>query len=297
MKTKRFHTAALILALVFAQATTTFAQSVGINDDGSEPDSRAILDVKSTSKGVILPRLSDTERDALYQDVPQGMIIYNTTDQQLQVFINNKWFPLSMGTYEDAPFEFNDVTNPTTGTIWMDRNLGASQAATSSTDSDSYGDLYQWGREDDGHEKRTSSTTSTLSSSDTPGHSDFITNGSSPYDWRSTQNDNLWQGASGINNPCPSGYRLPTQAEWLAELDTWSSNNAAGAYASPLKLPVAGRRSGSDGSLGLVGSYGYYWSCTVDVSYSRHLRFSGSYAGMLSSYRATGYSVRCLKDN
>ena len=39
-----------------------------------------------------------------------------------------------------------DVTNPTTGAIWMDRNLGATQAATSSTDVDAYGDLYQWGR-------------------------------------------------------------------------------------------------------------------------------------------------------
>jgi hypothetical protein len=38
MKIKRFYTAAIILALVFAQATTTFAQSVGINDDGSDPD-------------------------------------------------------------------------------------------------------------------------------------------------------------------------------------------------------------------------------------------------------------------
>ncbi len=293
MKTKKFYTAALILALVFAHAATTFAQSVGINEDGSEPDNRAILDVKSTSKGVILPRLSDTERDALYQDVPQGMIIYNTTDQQLQVFINNKWFPLSMGTYEDAPFEFNDVTNPTTGTIWMDRNLGASQAATSSTDSDSYGDLYQWGREDDGHEKRTSSTTSTLSSSDATGHGDFIIGSG---DWRSPQNDNLWQGASGTNNPCPNGYRLPTEAEWEDERATWSSNVAAGAYASSLKLPVAGNRNYSNGSLYAVGTLGHYWSSTLDGSYSRNLFFGSNNAGMDSYYRALGRSVRCLKD-
>jgi len=39
-----------------------------------------------------------------------------------------------------------------TGKIWMDRNLGASQVATSSTDAAAYGDLYQWGRAADGHE-------------------------------------------------------------------------------------------------------------------------------------------------
>ena len=55
------------------------------------------------------------------------------------------------GTYPDGtvhcngtPTEVVDVTNPTTGKTWMDRNLGASQAATSSTDADAYGDLYQW---------------------------------------------------------------------------------------------------------------------------------------------------------
>ncbi|WP_372934176.1 hypothetical protein, partial [Mariniphaga sediminis] len=39
-----------------------------------------------------------------------------------------------------------NVTNATTGKTWMDRNLGASQVATSSTDIAAYGDLYQWGR-------------------------------------------------------------------------------------------------------------------------------------------------------
>ena len=42
-----------------------------------------------------------------------------------------------------------------TGKVWMDRNLGAAQVATSATDEAAYGDLYQWGRPEDGHEKRT----------------------------------------------------------------------------------------------------------------------------------------------
>ena len=57
----------------------------------------------------------------------------------------------------------------------MDRNLGATQAATSSTDVDAYGDLYQWGRFSDGHQCRTSATNPTLSSTDQPAHGDFIT--------------------------------------------------------------------------------------------------------------------------
>ena len=190
-----------------------------------------------------------------------------------------------------------NVTNHTTGAIWMDRNLGASQVATSSTDAAAYGDLYQWGRAADGHQIRTSTTTSTLSTTDTPGHGSFITNnGSSPYDWRSTQNDNLWQGVSGTNNPCPSGYRLPTEAEWEAERTSWGSNNAAGAFASPLKLPKAGSRHFSFGSLNLVGSFGGYSSSTVVGTYSRYLNFHSSNASMISTDMADGSSVRCLKD-
>lgn len=48
------------------------------------------------------------------------------------------------------------------GLVWMDRNLGATQAATSSTDTAAYGDYYQWGRDSDGHQFATSGTTTTL---------------------------------------------------------------------------------------------------------------------------------------
>jgi hypothetical protein len=180
----------------------------------------------------------------------------------------------------------------------MDRNLGASRAATSSTDEAAYGDLYQWGRAADGHEKRNSATTSTLSNSDTPGHGDFITVGSSPYpyDWRSPQNDNLWQGVNGTNNPCPDGYRLPTAAEWEAERQSWSSNAVDGTFPSPLKLPAAGNRDYSEASLIHVDIEGRYWSSTVHGTRSRSLHFLGSESVIGRDYRADGRSVRCLKD-
>ena len=195
-----------------------------------------------------------------------------------------------------SPTTIVDVTNPTTGAIWMDRNLGATQAATSSTDVDAYGDLYQWGRRSDGHQCRTSATTSTLSSTDQPAHGDFILAPDPPKDWRSPQNANLWQGVNGTNNPCPSGYRIPTEAELVAERLSWSANTSAGALASPLKLPMAGYRSYTDGSLVIVGTFGYYWSSTVSGANSRFLLFYNSDAYMVDNGRAYGTSVRCLKD-
>jgi uncharacterized protein (TIGR02145 family) len=195
-----------------------------------------------------------------------------------------------------GPTAIVNVTNPTTGRVWMDRNLGASQAATSSTDTNSYGDLYQWGRRGDGHQCRTSPTTSTLSSVDQPTNGSFILSPNAPYDWRSPQNTNLWQGVNGVNNPCPSGYCLPTEAELNAERLSWTSNDRQGAFASTLKLPVAGNRSHSSGSLGNVGTNGYYWGSTVNGVNSQYLVFYNSNALMNDYYRANGFSVRCIKD-
>jgi hypothetical protein len=198
---------------------------------------------------------------------------------------------------------FADVTNPTTGKTWMDRNLGAAQVATSGTDANSYGDLYQWGRWADGHQIRTSATTTTFSSTDQPGNANFILGPNPPYDWRSTTNSNLWQGVNGVNNPCPTGYRLPTQAEWDAERLSWSNQNAAGAFASPLKLPMAGRRDGSDGSITQVGTYGWYWSSTTayqgacNCNISKRLYFFNTGLNNTDDNgRSNGFSVRCIRD-
>jgi hypothetical protein len=200
--------------------------------------------------------------------------------------------------------EVVDVTNPVTGKTWMDRNLGASRAATSSTDDQAYGDLYQWGRGADGHQCRNSATTSTLSSTDQPDNSLFINGGILNgelinNDWRSPLNNNLWQGVNGINNPCPIGYRLPTRTEFESELASWSSGNALGAFTSPLKLPLSGSRESVGGVLGGVGEYGDYWSSTVNISdgtSSVLLEFSNSYALTIATVRVWGHSTRCIKD-
>jgi uncharacterized protein (TIGR02145 family) len=190
-----------------------------------------------------------------------------------------------------------DVTNPATGKTWMDRNLGATRAATSSTDEQAYGDLYQWGRAADGHQKRNSPTTSTLSNSYTSGHGSFILAPSIPWDWHSPQNTNLWQGVNGVNNPCPSAYRLPTDAEWNVERLSWSSNNADGAFASPLKLTIAGIRIIPSGALDAVDSQGCYWASTVYDLNSWSLFFSSSNVNLhYFTSRAYGLSVRCIKD-
>ena len=231
--------------------------------------------------------------------------IYNRALTAAEVLQNYNAFSARFSA--GAPVQGNgDVTNPSTGKIWMDRNLGAAQVATSSTDANSYGDLYQWGRAADGHQILTSGTTSTFSGTDQPGNANFILGPNPPYDWRSTPNNNLWQGVNGVNNPCPSGYRLPTQAEWDAERLSWSSQNATGAFASPLKLPMAGRRDASNGSTIQDGTHGWYWSSTTayqggnntcNCYISKRLYFFNNGSNNTDDNgRSNGFAVRCIKN-
>ena len=195
-----------------------------------------------------------------------------------------------------GPTAIVDVTNPVTGKTWMDRNLGATQVATSSNDELAYGDLYQWGRRSDGHQCRNSTNTNILSPTDQPTNGDFIIVSNTPNDWRSPQNPNLWQGVNGVNNPCPSGYRLPTEIEMNEEVLSWSSPDAAGAFASPLKWPMAGYRLNGNGLITGIATHGQYWTSTVNNTLSHRLTIQTGGSNVNTGNRARGYSCRCIKD-
>lgn len=186
------------------------------------------------------------------------------------------------------------TVSSSTSKIWLDRNLGAVQVATSITDTDSYGDLYQWGRLEDGHQKRSSVVTNITSSVDIPSHGNFIA--SSNGDWRNPLNNNLWQGVSGINNPCPYGFRLPTSSELNSERVLFTTQNQSGAFNSVLKLPRVGYRNNVSGSVVTADGLSYYWTSSINGSNSVLLALQSSSAIISYDERGYGYAVRCIKD-
>lgn len=187
-----------------------------------------------------------------------------------------------------------EVVNPVTGKRWMDRNLGAERVALSGTDTAGFGDLYQWGRRSDGHQCRNSGLTNVLSSTNTPAHGLFITtvSGSQQNDWRSPSNSSLWQGSTGINNPCPTGFRLPTETEWQQERITWPTNVAFPYFTNQLKLTSAGFRD-NDGAI-QSPSMGFYWSSTTNGTSSVFMNLS-TYLTPFTQRSYAG-SVRCIKN-
>ena len=180
------------------------------------------------------------------------------------------------------------------GLWWLDRNLGASRLPQTSWDSLAFGYLYQWGRGPDGHQLRTSLLTNQLSTTDNPGHGDFITTSAAPNNWRNPQNNNLWQGVNGVNNPCPPSWRVPTESEMLSELSSWGSSNIAGAFNSSLKFTLGGVRQ-LNGSIGSPGTAGYYHTSTISSAVCKHLYLVATFVSFGTASRATGMVVRAVK--
>jgi uncharacterized protein (TIGR02145 family) len=220
--------------------------------------------------------------------------------------INNGKGVDSRGLILTKPLSYGTVTTAT-GKIWLDRNLGATQVATSSTDAAAYGDYYQWGRPADGHQTKyltnnnSTGFTNTKSATAVPSTDLWIVPTDGSNDWLSTPDNTLWTGANPATNPCPTGFRIPTESEWSAERATWSSTNAAGGFASPLKLTRPGMLTGF-GSGGATysakNSFGQYLTQTAYTNGGA--RYFGIEAGNAwfdqNYYKSHGMSVRCIQN-
>ena len=80
----------LLLSVIFIIANAS-AQSLAVNTDGSTANSSAILDVKSTVKGLLPPRMDSTQRNAIVTPAT-GLVIYNTTINAFQCYNGTAWY-------------------------------------------------------------------------------------------------------------------------------------------------------------------------------------------------------------
>jgi hypothetical protein len=67
----------LITVAFIALVTVANAQNVGINSDGTAPDASAMLDVKSTTKGLLAPRMTAAQRGEITSPAT-GLLVYQT---------------------------------------------------------------------------------------------------------------------------------------------------------------------------------------------------------------------------
>jgi hypothetical protein len=249
----------LIYTFVFFAFVSVHAQrGIGTNT----PNSSAVLELKSSTKGFLPPRLSMSE--AILIGTPAEGLTFYCTDCDVKglFFYNGSSF---VGVVDGLGLT-NTVTGQN-GTVWMDRNLGASQIATTFNDAASYGDYYQWG--------------------------------TAFPEWNSgggSTDDTAWNGSSkGSQDPCPVGFRVPTSLELEVEMEIFFDS-------SVLRLPAGGYRDSSDGELENRSVYGNYWSSLVSAEDSKanEVFFIGDDAGaspvVISTNRRFGLLVRCIKE-
>ena len=121
--------------------------------------------------------------------------------------------------------------------------------------------------------------------------------------WNSSDTEGTtWEN---INSPCPSGWRVPTDAElqslidagseWITE--NWVTGRIFGSGNNTLFLPAAGSRGSTSGTLSNRATFGYYWSNQENGSADALLLyFNSASANMGSNYRSFGFSVRCVAE-
>ncbi len=270
----------------------------------SKPDPSSILELTSNNLGLLPPRLTESQLNSI-NNPTAGLFVYCSDCKPKGIYYSNAYGNWINTVTSAVSIELSDDDIVSrTGRVWYNRNLGASQVATSSTDTNAFGGLFQWGRLLEGHEQIASSiyagpVSSSASNPSDPWYGSFITISTiSDVNWLDVPDYNLWNGLGASNNPCPAGYRLPTKEEFQDEISSWSTLDAQGAYDSSLKLPLPGIRNASDAAF--FSNSGRYWSSSFDSSRSgyAYLLHVDSFSAIVTTNNvlANGYSVRCIKD-
>lgn len=159
----------------------------------------------------------------------------------------------------------------------------------------------------------------------TPGSLDIANESSPKYQWPSGNNENnvdtygrlyTWHAVTDSRSVCPTGWRLPTDAEWTTLITYLGGETAAGGklketanthWLNPnteatnetnfTALPAGYRNQ--TGEYSGIGNYGYWWSSTENTTISawnRSMSYGSSSVSRNASFEKNGLSVRCVKN-
>ena len=294
-KMKKLLATATLFALLISNTLTA---QVAINTDGSAPDASAMLDVKSTIKGFLLPNMTHAEMYAISTPAT-GLMVFNTTDNKVVFYNGISWMYVDGMPFHNCGEVYTDTRDGNTyntisinGQCWFAENLkigsmiNGSTAQTNNgiiekycfdnntTNCDTYGGLYQWNE-----------------------MMQYVTS----------------EGTQGI---CPTGWHIPTDAEWTALTNYAGGLSVAGGKlketgTSHWLTPNTGATNeygftnlpagyhNSDGNFHYQTSFSYTWSSavqTTDNAWGRRMNYDGANVNNWSFNKEWGLSIRCIQD-
>ena len=301
----------LIFALLLLPLLS-FAQNTAINQDNSDAHPSAMLDVKSSDKGFLTPRMTADEIASI-DNPANGLIVFSTTDNKFYAYILSEdiWKEIAYSatpTWACGDLFHDDRDGKAYNTVqidtqcWMAENLnmgtmisGSSNQTDNATiekycynnstaNCDTYGGLYQWDE-----------------------MMGYVTT----------------EGAQGI---CPTGWHIPTDAEWctlenevdagtvscsfvgyrgvdvggnLKEAGTshWTNPNSGATNSSGFTGLPGGYRV-TNGSFYYLGWNGMYWTSSEDGSsaWKRFLDNPRADIARSTTPKPIGFSARCIKN-
>lgn len=278
-----------LLALILMSAHILNAQSIGIGT--ATPASSALLEVKSTTKGFLPPRLTIAQRDSVINPA-LGLVIFCTECDELEVYNGTVWKSI-LGTVacQQAGPSGIKICNQT----WMQKNLDVSKYQNGDV-IPKVTDPFAWGAL-------------------TTGAWSWYNNDSATYGAIYGKMYN-WYALADPRGLAPRGWHLPTDAEWSTLVTCLGDDFVAGGF-----LKEAGTvhwltpNSGADNSSGFtalpggfrylngafnfITNYGNFWTTTSSSSTEamyRGLNYSNFSLYSAASNKLNGFSVRCVKD-
>ncbi len=107
----------LIMLMILLSSKIVFSQ-VGINSTNSAPDPSAMLDVSSTEKGMLLPRMSTAQKEAI-PSLVEGLMVYDTDFKQFSYWTGSVWVNFGNSVSAGAGWSLsgNNLLNTNSGNI------------------------------------------------------------------------------------------------------------------------------------------------------------------------------------
>ena len=302
----------IIISSMVIMSAQMNGQNVGIGANTFTPDNSALLELQSTNSGLLLPRMTTAQRDAI-SNPAQSLLIFNTTTKCFETYVGNVWytvwceFPCGFTvSYDGVTYNTVQIGNQ----CWLKENLRTTKYNDGTSITNVTGDD-TW-----------MSTTSGAYCCYGNDPSNCVTYGAL-YNWYAVNTGKL----------CPSGWHVPSDAEWttltnylsanstywcgsnssyiaksLASTTSWNSSTNTCAVGNNLSannstgfsaLPGGGRGDSGGSFFGGLGNYGAWWSSTESdgsLAWSRSLDYYFADVTRGSDYKRYGFSVRCLRD-